>query len=54
MMSGPATSRRAAIQGVAAAGLAAAPLLRPDAAEARTGFGGKLFAPVLEIMDHAG
>jgi len=54
MMSGATTSRRAAIQGVAAAGLAAAPILRPDAADARVAPGGKIFAPVLEILDHAG
>ena len=50
------TGRRAAIQGAAAAGIAA-PLLRPEAAEAK-GFPGNMVgnpsAPVITLLDHRG
>jgi len=50
------TGRRAAIQGAAAAGIAA-PLLRPEGAEAK-GFPGNMVgnpsAPVITLLDHRG
>ena len=51
------TGRRAAIQGAGAAAVAA-PLLRPEGAEAATKYPGSMtsppFGPVITIMDHRG